>query len=178
MTKDKRYREIEEKILQLFFEYGYSLTASMVAEKLGVARSTFYRHHKTVQDILPDYIKLILEDAKVDCKGSDEGCVQKFFMGVLILIVREKEIFLIFLKMQNREILVLILLRNEKLLLKYADFRVEAGSIYNIYVNEVVAVVDDWGKEGFPCNKVNVVLGDIMYLTRTMKVRLGPLVRY
>ncbi len=177
MTKDKRYKEIEEKILQLFFEYGYNLTASIVAKELGVSRSTFYRHHKTVQDIIPDYVKMLTSDLDMECQGCNEECIQIFFERILIFIVRERELFLIFLKMKNREVLVLILLKNEKMILKYADFRVEAGKVYNIYIGEVVAVVTEWGENGFLCDEINVVLGDILYLTRTMKVRLGPLAK-
>lgn len=173
--KDKRFREVEEKILQLFFEYGYGLTAKMAAMKLGIARSTFYRHHKSVHDIMPDYARTILADVRTECKGCSEECVRSFFRGVLIMIVHQKVIFLIFLKMRNREVLVLILLKNQTMLLKYADFKVEAGKVFNIYIGEVIAIMAQWGESGFNYEEISLVLSDILYLTKTMKRRLGPL---
>ena len=43
-----------------------------------------------------------------------------------------------------------------------------------VYAKEVAGVIEEWGKDGFKEGELEAVLGKIMYLTETMRQRLGP----
>ena len=88
--KDKRFRENEEKVLRLFFEYGEKLTMGRIARRLGVPRSTVYRHHPSVRAIVDDYVSMIKSKCNIMCKGGKEKDVKKFFRELLFFIVRNK----------------------------------------------------------------------------------------
>lgn len=173
--KDKRFRENEDKVLRLFFEDGENLTIGKIVRRLGVPRSTFYRHHHSVRAIVDDYVSMMKSKCNIMCRGGKEKDVKKFFRELLFFIVRNKHIFSLFLKAQNKEALLAVLYKNKRLLLLCADFRFEADKAFNIYCKEVVEIIRMWGEAEFRQGKIEEVLKDIMYLTKTLKVRLGPL---
>ena len=59
--------------------------------------------------------------------------------------------------------------------MKYAGFRKEHGKVFNIYCSEIVAIMKVWGENEFSKDDFDVVLNDVLFLTKNMKVRLGPL---
>lgn len=173
--RDKRFRENEEKVLRLFFEYGEKLTMGKIARHLGIPRSTIYRHHPSVRAIVDDYVSMMKSKCNIKCKGGKEKDIKKFFRELLFFIVRNKRVFQLFLKAENEETFLAILYKNKRCLLLCADFRFEADKAFNIYCKEVIEVLRMWGEKDFCQHNIEVVLKDIIYLTKTLKIRLGPL---
>lgn len=173
--RDKRFRENEDKVLRLFFEYGEKLTMGRIARRLNVPRSTVYRHHPSVRAIVDDYVSMIKSKCNITIKSEKEKDIKKFFRELLFFILRNKRIFLLFLKAQNKEALLTVLYRNKNFLLLCVGFHFEADKAFNIYCKEVLEVIRMWGEKGFSKHSIETVLKDILYLTKTLKVRLGPL---
>ena len=173
--RDKRFRENEEKMLRLFFEDGRKLTINKIARRLGVSRSTIYRHHPSVMAIVEDYVSMMKSKCNITIKGKKEKDIKKFFRELLFFIVRNKRIFLLFLKAENKEALLTILYKNKRFLLLCVNFRFEADKAFSIYCKEVIEIIRMWGEKGFKKEEINIVLKDILYLTKTIKIRLGPL---
>ena len=48
--------------------------------------------------------------------------------------------------------------------------------IFNIYNNEVCGLIECWIRRGFLEDQINGVVQDIMYLTKTMRGRLLPII--
>ena len=168
---DKRYQKTEEQILRLFFEYGDSITVENMARIIGVNRSTIYRHHKTTRGIIDDYTQILIN--KYENKFDKN--IRRYYFSLLVFIMRHKKIFSVFLKMRDRRLLLMILRMNKDNLMKYAGFRKEHGKVFNIYCSEIVAIMKVWGENEFSKDDFDVVLNDVLFLTKNMKVRLGPL---
>lgn len=173
--RDKRFRENEDKVLRLFFEYGEKLTMGRIARRLNVPRSTVYRHHPSVRAIVDDYVSMIKSKCNIRCRSDKEKDIKKFFRELLFFIVRNKKAFSLFLKVQNKDALLTVLYKNKKVLLLCVGFRFEADKAFNIYCKEVIEIIRMWGEKGFNKHSIEVVLKDILYLTKTLKIRLGPL---
>ena len=47
--------------------------------------------------------------------------------------------------------------------------------IFDVYINETHAVIDNWGKYNFNEDMLGEVHGDLVYLAETAPVRLGEL---
>ena len=174
MILDKRYQKTEEQILRLFFEYGDSITVESMAKIIGVNRSTIYRQHRTTRGIIDDYIQILMNKYK---NGFDKN-IRRYYFSLLVFIMKNKKIFLIFLKMRDRQLLLMILRMNKDNLMKYAGFKKEQKKVFNIYCDEIVAIMKTWGENEFSKDDFDVVLNDVLFLTKNMKVRLGPLVKY
>ena len=50
-----------------------------------------------------------------------------------------------------------------------------AEKMLRIYAKEVAGIVEGWGERGFLEGEVGGALDDMMYLTETMRGRLGPI---
>jgi AcrR family transcriptional regulator len=173
--RDKRFRENEDKVLRLFFEYGEKLTIGKIAKRLGVPRSTIYRHHPSVRAIVNDYVSMMKSKCNIRCRSDKEKDIKKFFRELLFFIVKNKKVFSLFLKVENKEALLTVLCKNKRALLLCVGFRFEADKAFNIYCKEVIEVIRMWGENDFDKQGIEVVLRDILYLTKTLKIRLGPL---
>ena len=169
--RDRRYKKTECKILSVFFgEIGKEISMQNLAEKAGIARSTIYLHHHSLWQIIPDCEKDILEEyfEKIKRKLKDGTYIRKFYLDTLVFILKNREFFEAFLKFNNREVVI-------KMLSRLKEELREPEKVFGIYISEVTEVIFEWGHRGFPEGELEKVLADIMYLTNTMKERLGPL---
>lgn len=124
---------------------------------------------------MDDYVSMMKSKCNITIKSEREKDIKKFFRELLFFIVRNKWVFLLFLKVQNGDALLAILHKNKKLLLLCVGVRFEADKAFNIYCKEVIEIIRMWGEKGFSAHSIEVVLKDILYLTKTLKIRLGPL---
>ena len=175
MTQDKRFRETEEQILRLFFERNGNVTIGEMARAIGVSRATIYRHHHSIDEIVSDYSRTLLEKCKVKCDGFSEKQVRRFFLELLLFIVKNKLVFMMFFSVKNRNVLMGILVNNKEMILKSAGFTGRADKAFNIYCGEVLAVIQMWSEDGLSWEGMSTALEDILFLTKTLKTRLGVL---
>lgn len=171
MTLDKRYQKTEEQMLRLFFIYGDTITVERMAEIIGVSRSTIYRHHKSLKELIEYYIKKVVDECGEFCNDD----TRKLCTDLLIYIIKNREVFLVFYKMRDSRALLAVLEMNENSLMEYAGYKQRVTKVFNIYKYEVLAVINIWGENGFSRDDFDVVLNDILFLTKNMKVRLGLL---
>ena len=50
-----------------------------------------------------------------------------------------------------------------------------SGKIIRIHAKEVTGMIEEWGKDGFKEDNLEAVLSDVVYLTETIRRRLGRL---
>ena len=173
---DRRFRRTEEAILKAFFEGDSYVSIGVMAERAGVARSTFYRHHKTVGMILPDYKKYILRRYRRfvgTLKGNRVG-LRIVIMKIPVFILSNRNAFRTLNRCGDREVIREMIVYLKPKIVRAARLPKNHEMIYKVYVGEVVELVNCWVKGGGRDAEMERLIDDIEYLTRTMRKRLLP----
>lgn len=177
----RRYRKTEETILRVFFDENQKgISMQKMAKKAGLGRSTMYTHHHAIREIIPDYERYMLvefqtiERRKMRVKNTQ---LRSLYLDLLLFILRNRKVFEMFLRYGDRNIYVMMIKKLETKIINFARLPSNSEKLFAIYTNEVVGVIEGWGKSGFSENEVEKVLGDIMYLTETCRDRLMPICR-
>ena len=174
---DKRFKKSEEEIFETIFNEDNLPEVNLVAKKTKLSRSTLYRHHKVLYNITTDYEKYILRKFSCTMKYATFGKtkLKNMFYRMLIFIVNNKKIINALIKRNRTAIFEKMLECLEGRIVKSCHLPKKSDKIFKIYAMEVAGVIEEWGKRDFCREEIEKVLDDIMYLTNTMKVRLGPL---
>ena len=96
---------------------------------------------------------------------------------MLVFVLMNRKVFGELLKMGDDRVVKRMIRRYKNKILDEWGHGVESEKMFDIYENEVLGLIVDWDKAGFADKKMNEVLNDIMYLTRTARQRLGPIAR-
>lgn len=175
--RNKRYRKTEEAILEVLMGSKELPTAGVLARRARISRSTLYRHHKTVPGIIPDYEREVLiryGNVLRRLVRRKNTQVRKIYLRTLIFMVAERRTFRILLKYEGGVVVEKMVLRLRGKLRSARHLPVNSGGILRVYAKEVAGIVEEWGKNGFKEGEIEVVLSKIMYLTETIRQRLGP----
>lgn len=165
--RDHRYKKTEEKILAVFFD-NPNCTMWQLAKKVGVARSTIYTHHHSIREIVVDCKRdVLMEYEKIMGKRLRMRNVELkiIYLETLIFIVKNRQIFGIFVKFGDREVVM-------KMILKLEPKIKMPEKILRICVAEITEIIFEWGERGFSEQEIEKVLGDVMYLTLSVRNRL------
>lgn len=172
--KDGRYRKTEKALMDAFFDGQKRMSVAGLIKKAGISNSTFYRHHGSVQDIMPDIEERTVGDFTTDIQKVEmkKGVQVRFlYYRMLNYILQHKQVFEMIVDRGDERTLEAMVqdllpnvIKNYHLPAKYAE-------MLAIYQKEVTAVVENWIKEGFSTSELGV-LGDIMYLTKSARQRL------
>lgn len=177
--KDKRYRRTEEAILAVFFdEYKKGSTMRRLARKIKVGRSTMYTHHHAIREILPDYEKYILHEYRLFIRKKlrmEKVEMKSLYFDMLIFILRNQKFFELFLKFEDRKIVMRMLGVLENKMVDKMRLPSNFEKALAVYKAEVAELIFEWGRRGFSENELEKVLAEIMYLIRTMRDRLMPI---
>ncbi len=190
--KDKRFYETERAIfLSVAREGAEEMEEILVAAK--ISRATFYRHHRAVYAIERDYEELVkawtqqkVEEVmgRVEGKKKGEGGqlngprrLKRLYFETIMLMYRRQELFRYFLARGNVRVYHLLMEELKPAVIEAWGANVWLEKLYEIYVGEVVGVILVWSKNGFHENEIAKVLKDIMYLTITVRERLGRMMR-
>jgi AcrR family transcriptional regulator len=171
-TKDKRFREREDEILRLFFEAGGKITVKELATKMGVPRSTIYRHHNRLAKLTDDYRVDLLEKCKnwiIQFSGDEK----KFFRELLLFVYHNRKIILVFPSGENTFFFIEMMEMIKEPVFRFVGVSGWNDKLYNIYSGEVIMVIRMWGTGGFLAEEMDHVLKDILFLTDTARHRLG-----
>ena len=175
--KNKRYQKTEAAILEVLMKSKELPTTRVLIENARISRSTLYRHHKTVPGIVPDYEKEVLEQY--------EGVVRKLVrrkntqvrticLRTLIFIMTNRRIFMILLKYDGGIVIEKMILKLKSKLKTSCCLPKNSEKMLRVYAKEVAGVIEEWGRQRFIEDELETVLSKIMYLTESMRQRLGP----
>ena len=177
--RDRRFRKTEEKILAVFFGKNRNgITMVKMAKKAGVGRSTVYVHHHAIREIMSDWEKYILAEYKLNLRKrikKDKVLLKNLYFDTLIFILRNQKAFRMFLKFDNRGVMKKMLDVLEPKIQILMRLPKNSRKIFEIYESEVTEIIFEWGEKGFPEEKIEKVLSDIMFLTKTARDRLMPI---
>lgn len=177
--QNRRFRKTEEAILRVVSGGDVYIGTKEMASKAGVARSTFYHHHKTVREIVPDYKRYILQKyvRLVNKMMRQKGAgIRKMYGKMLIFMMQHKPVFKMLLKSDGNEIIKEMLTKLEPKAIKHMRIGKKMGKVLGIYKSEVVGLIVGWAEGDFNEKEMGAVIEDVMYLTETAKERLGPIV--
>lgn len=175
---NRRFRKTEDAIMRAFFECGQYAEAEKIARRAGVARSTIHYHHRAVGEILPNYKKYIIKSytqAIGRVLRRKQVRMKQVFLTLLTFMTRNKGIFMIFARVHDAEVMRTMVERLRIKVESFARLPKNSEKMFRVYKGEIVAVLERWGEFGYKENEMAGVLGDMMYLTETMRARLRPL---
>lgn len=170
-----RFRKTEEAIFNAFSADKKMPTPGVLARRAKISRSTLFRHYKTIYEIIPSYekriyrkytkmMKVILEDKKAK--------IREVYLKILIFIVTNKKVLKAILKRKGGAIFEKMIWRLERRICADYFLPKKSEQIFGIYVKEIAGVLEEWGKQDFDKNEIEIILNKIMYLTDTIKTRL------
>ncbi len=175
---DRRFRRTEDAIIGAFSVVGGFSNLADVIKKAKISRATFYRHHGSIQKIVLDYEEYLmsryLRIVKNRRKKKNIG-KKDVFRQMLVFIMANKKVLLVLLKNGNGEIIRRMVRALKPNIVRVYKWSKCSGRVFEIYVNEILAIIQDWAKDMFSEDKLDKVLWEIVYLTETAKKRLRPL---
>ena len=171
----RRYGETENGFLKEFLERGGNVTVTELARQLGVARSTFYYHHKNLLQFIRDHRICIFEDyLRMVQEILDKGAtMMNLFLGILVFMINHRQIFQILVRVGVKDVLVEMVVEVRPQIEKYAGLSCGAERIFKVYAYEVAGVLRIWVENGLCEEDMDRVLKDLMHLTKTINERLG-----
>ena len=177
--KDYRFRKNEETIIKVYrAEYKNEITTKKLAKEAGVCRATMYFHHRSTKEILPDYRKYLLVQYSRGLKSKinkENILIKTLFLDVLLFIVKNKNIFEMFLQFGDKSVLEKMLWKLKPRIVDFTGISEQSDKSFRIFVSEAIEIIVEWGEKGFSEMEIERVLGDIMYLAKTAKTRLAPI---
>ncbi len=176
--KDQRFRKTEEAITEVFFSSKRILSARVIAKRARISRSTLYRHHGSVYEILPDYEEYILEKYSRLMRGllRRKGIRMKtLYYQMLIFMMKNKDIFKMIIERGSGSVVEEMVQGMGTKIVEVYKLPKNHEKMLAIYEKEIVGVLERWVKNDFKSDEMSV-LDDIMYLTETLRSRLIPLV--
>ncbi len=176
--RDKRFYQAERAIFTVYLGEEVS-DVDVLARKAGVSKATFYRHHRTLEAVVEDYKELLevrLEKAFGDMNEAANIEILKFYRRLLFFVLRNRDLFRL-IELRGRKSPFCLLEKPIKMSVARRGQLLENEMIYRIYMAEIVAVLEMWAERGVDEGEMEMVLENILYLTKTARIRLGPLKR-
>lgn len=177
--KNRRFRQTEEKIFDVYFGTKEDLRMKELARRVGISRATLYRHHRAISKILPDYELYIYKNFLKYVKGFDYEKnlnIRLFYYRMLSFMLSYKKEFMVLLSRgETKTIKKMIEITRDLVSLKY-NLPKNSEIIVDIYNSEILSVIEEWGRRGFLEEDVDKTIVNIIYLSRTARTRLLPLV--
>ena len=152
-------------------------TAGLLVRKARISRATLYRHHKTVTRIIPDYKKEVLAKYGGMLRGlshQKNTQVRKICLRTLIFVMANRRIFKILLRYDGGAVIEKMVLKSKSKLQSTYHLPKNPDKMLKVYTKEVAGIIEEWGRRGFCEDGMDITLVKIMYLTDTMRQRLGP----
>ena len=174
---NRRFKKTEEKILKVFFE-GECKCICKLAKKAGIARTTVYFHHHRVSGIPSDYQHYILYIYKKTLKriaDKEDAKIETVFEITLLFMMQNKKLFEVALYTGDSTVYRKMIELLRPLIERGVGLPKNSKRMFNVYVVEVVELLDEWSKNGFKEEEMKGLLKNIMYLTKSLRTRLSPI---
>ena len=170
--RDRRFRKNEALIFDVCFDAEEIVSVKKFTRKTGVSKTTFYRHHKDMHIIQADYEEYILWEFSCALKEFKSCRLQEVFRRTLYFMITYRRLFEVFPKKRGDEALRGMIFKLKPKILAQTPMR---EIVFRLYADEVVNILREWAKGGCRKNETEKVLYNIMYLTNSASIRLGPL---
>ena len=170
--QDRRFRQKETVILEVFFNTKGLINTGILSKKTGISKSTFYRHHHAMKAVEDDYEKFILYEFSRYLKNFKGYRLKETYRRMLCFIVMYRRVFRVFSKRRSGEVFRRMIY---KLGPKFTGRFQMQGLCFEVYIGETIEVLKDWAKRDFKESEMELVLKRILFLTNTAKTRLGIL---
>ena len=181
LLSNRRFCKFEDAIVRVFFKHGGYTNVRRLTSEAGLVRTSFYKHHKTVARVIPDYEEYIYRKySKAIQKYLRKNgiSVKGLYRRTLFFILKERKIFRILVRAEDKKIFVRMVTRLKNYIDELDGLSGNTKNIYDIYSGEIAEIIFIWGKAGFEKETVEQVLDDIMQITTTMRVNLTKLNLY
>lgn len=179
--RDARFRKNEEALFRAFFEEEVEMKLSMgeLARKIGVNRVTIYRHHRMPREIMGDYERHILEkyvELMVEIRKREGVELRRMYYEVILFILQNRRIFEMLMERKNFKVLegMIVMLKPE--IMDFIKLSGDYERIFRVYMGEIVGLIVNWELDGFQEVEIMKLLNNMMYLTKSARQRLLPLV--
>lgn len=176
---DRRFQKTEDAILAVFFAMRGYVSMSRLAVKVGVARSTIYCHHASIDGILTDYEKYILRKYRRAVRKMmkrDTVQTRVFYRQMALFMLQNRKIFEILIRGGNKAVLTEMV----REVIEVTPARMKLPKNHKIgteiYVSSVVEILWKWGKEGLTSRELTKVLANILYVTDNAKGWVEPMI--
>lgn len=175
---NKRFQKTEDAILAVFFAMRGYVSMSKIATKIGVARSTIYIHHPSINDVIADYEKYILQKYKKRMRKileKDSVQTKVIYRQMLLFILQNKDVFKILLHGRDRSVLTEMV----RYVMGVIQARMKLPKGHKIgeeiYIGSVVEILLKWKNDGAKATEMGKVLGNIMYVTSNSREWVKPI---
>lgn len=175
--QNRRYRKTEEAILEVLLRSRRMPNTTELTKRAHISRSTLYRHHRAMPGIIPDYERDTLIAFKRESKkilNQKEPSLENTYLKILIFVLRYKRVFKILFKYSGDRVVENMVSVAKTPIASACHLPKNSDRMFKIYAKEVAGIVEDWGEKGFPEDRINRILKDVIYLTSTMYSRLSP----
>ena len=174
---DRRFRKTEEAIFYAYFGGDIYISTGEMAKRAGISRSTFYRHHSTVGAIMADYERYAITKFSRAIRRMTRKDIRlkNIFMKTLYFLLMNKPLFEMLIKSGNKKVITGMVNSLRPYIEKSARLTGDNRMIFRVYAGEITEVIVDWIERGFKEDAIEVVVDDLMYLTKTARNRLKPL---
>ena len=171
--QNKKFRKTEKAIVEVFFSNRKILSARVIAKRARISRSTLYRHHKTIYEIIPDYEEYILGKyyKLIRCFLKRNIKVKIIYYQMLIFIIKNKDVFALVVKKGNGQVIEKMIQKIEPKIAGDYKLPKNCDMILKIYEKEIAGVIESWIENDYIKDEL-AVLANIMYLTETARKRL------
>ena len=177
--KNKRFKTTEDAIIMAFFLAKDHLCPERIIRLAHISRSTLYRHHKNLHQVVSDYEAYILRENKSVVRRlmkHRHASLKTLYKRILILMTANKRIMLFLSEFGNSNITEQIILILEPKII--AQTKLAREELRIIYVKEISSIIDSWQSMGFNIDEISAVVNKIMFLTDNAYVRLTPLIAF
>ena len=174
--KNQRFRKTEESILKAYLAVCETLSLQRLIKEAHISRSTLYRHHKNLYEIVPDYERYISTRFTKFIKRLTRFKIlslKDIYEQTFIFIIKHRMIIGFLAQCGNRGATEELLYHLEPAIL--ATGKVAGGEMFKVYIKEVAALIEEWEKKDFRKEDIPATVNKILYLTDNAQVRLGPL---
>ncbi len=174
---NKRYRQTEEAILEVLLKSKEIPTVQGLTRRAKISRSTLYRHHRAIPGIIPDYEKEILRDYKKLIKKlfKQKTNLKNIYLRTLFFILQHKRMFKILFKYEGGRIIEKMFFELNSLIIETAYLPKNSEKIFKIYIKEVAGIIETWSEKNFSETEISKIQKEIIYLTETIRPRLGQI---
>ena len=176
---DRRFRETEETIFYIFADPNTEPSIKNYTSRAGISSSTFYRHHKSVYNLLDDYEQIILSQFNrfmQELFDYEEASFRQIVYRTLIFIMLNKDVIRVVASHDNF-LIIYYMVSALKDKVKSIRFQTETMErLFNVYAFEVCGVIKNWHEDGYSEYVLPKIEKDILYLTSTINERLGKLI--